>query len=332
MKNIKPATGFLRVFDKKLLSNKKFNIKDTIIVSGTPRSGSTLLMEILATIPSYTYMFEPLNPIWFKESFEKGFRSRTYLSEEQVWSDGEEYLKKVFTGKVFSSEPAYKPRMGMVNHRVFGNKLVVKSVNFNRLLPWISKKFQTRHIFLIIRNPCAVISSQLKTEFFGYRPDKPPFMDIFPTIENINNEIKNINWLDEKILNVIKRINTKEEILAAVWCLDNYIPLLVTEQYRWTPVIYERLINDGEKEIVRIFDKIGEKIPRSTDKHLKEASLSTLKEDKKIVTEKDEQLYKWKKTLSNEQVENILRIVKDFGFNFYLDDKIPDYDDIFITR
>jgi hypothetical protein len=60
-------------------------------------------------------------------------------------------------------------------------------------------------------------------------------------------------------------------------------------------------------------------------RHLEEPSMLTLKGDKTIVTNADDQLSKWKKTLSEEQVERILKIVSDFGLDFYTKDIEPDY-------
>jgi len=330
---MKQMMEILRCFDKIVLDNKKINMKDTIIVAGAPRSGTTWLMELLATMPRYTYLFEPLNPIWFPESYERGFQSRTYLSEKIVWPDGEGYLKKVFTGMVFSSEPAYKPKIEMIMHRLFGNKLIVKSVNWNRLLPWISQRFQLRHMFLMIRHPCAVIDSQLRTGFFGYHPIVPPYTDVFPTLNNILDEVQSIDWLDERVLNILKKIKTKEGILAAVWCLDYYIPLSFSKPHPWVPVIYERLVKYGEKEIARIFNEIGGKnVPKLAYRQLKKASLSTMKDDKKMVAKENEQPYKWEKNLSKEQIDRIFKIVSDFGLDFYPEDLDAKYNDIIVKR
>ena len=87
--------------DKFFLRVKKINIKDTIVISGTPRSGTTWLMEIFIKIPGYTYYFEPINPLWFIKIRGRGFKSRTYLPPDKDWPEGQDYLEKAFTGRVF---------------------------------------------------------------------------------------------------------------------------------------------------------------------------------------------------------------------------------------
>jgi len=146
---LKPEKSFTKIIqclDKTIFNNKKFDIKNTLVITGSPRSGTTWLMEILRVIPGYTSLFEPLNPIYFPESFETGFRSRTYLSPNKDWQIGQEYLRKNFTGQcpystgLLESESYLKMKFSMLIsgllyqlkpdlliHKLLGNKLVVKS-------------------------------------------------------------------------------------------------------------------------------------------------------------------------------------------------------------
>ena len=348
MKPEKSFTKIIQYLDKTIFNNKKFDIKNTLVITGSPRSGTTWLMEILRVIPGYTSLFEPLNPIYFPESFETGFRSRTYLSPNKDWQIGEEYLKKIFTGQypyytgllesgsylnmkfsMLISGLLYQLKPELLIHKLLGNKLIVKFVRFNRLLPWVVKRFQLRNIILIIRHPCAVIASQLKTGFYGYHPAFPPYIDIFPNRKNILDEASKIDVLNHSLLNKLKKIKTKEEILAASWCLDTYVPLSYPKPYPWTVVIYEKLIKDGENEIIRLFNEIGEKkVPHSAFRHIRIPSLLIQKDDHEIILEASEQLSKWKRFLSEKQVERILRVVSDFGLDFYTEDLEPDYENV----
>ena len=308
-------------------NSSKINMTDTIVVAGSPRSGTTWLMEILETIPGYTNLFEPLNPTWFPKSFEVGFQSRTYLPINADWSKGEDYLKKAFTGHIISIPPP--PKLEMIMHRLLADKLIVKSINLNRLLPWISKKFRLRQIFFIIRHPCAVVASQLKTGICGYFSSSEPYKYIFPTLKNILEEASEISELDHYVFNRLKSIETKEEILTAAWCLDNYVPLSSQKPHPWKIVIYEKLVKNGEKEIRYLFDTIREKnIPRSATRHLKILSNSAIKGRNEVLKSKYEKLTEWKRTLSGRQVERILKLVSNFGLDFYTGDIEPDYEHI----
>jgi hypothetical protein len=316
-------------FENMLFSNKKINIKDSIFIAGSPRSGTTWFMNLMMPLPDYTALFEPVNPIWFPEAFKVGFKSRTYLPIDKEWPEGEKYLHKTFSGKVISTIPPYEPNLEVIMRRLIANKLIIKEVRLNRMLPWITKRFKLRGVFFIIRHPCAVISSQLKTGFFGYHPLYPPYKDTCPTLEDILEEASKIDDLDSNIIKKLGKISTVEEILAASWSLDSYIPLTSSRPTPWKTVIYEKLMKDGEKEIRSYFNEIGEKkIPRTTLKNLRKPSWLTIKKEVGNVKKVDLQLSKWKNSLSEKQIERILRVVSYFGLDFYSDDIEPDYDQL----
>ena len=52
----------------------------------------------------------------------------------------------------------------------------------------------------------------------------------------------------------------------------------------------------------------------------------TLGSDRELISNADKQLSKWKKALSDKQIERILKIVRDFDLDFYTEDIEPDYD------
>lgn len=320
-----------------IFKNKKIEMKDTILIVGSPRSGTTWLMDIISNIPGYTYLFEPLNPIWFPESYEVGFRSRTYLKPESNWQEGENYLEKIFTGNIanlpIKDNPIFDLLYGfsfknLIDH-FYANKLIVKSINMNRMLPWIAKFFRLKAILFIIRHPCASIASQLNSGLYGYRSSAPPFYDVPPKIDDILQESSEIKYLDKNIQNLLGDIKTKEEVLAASWCLDNYIPLLQSKPYPWTTIFYEKLVVDGENEIKRIFKNLDIKnIPNSAFNQLKKPSIVTLKEDEKFIKKPNEQVSKWKKYLSEKEIQKILKIVSYFNLDFYSSAIEPIYDKI----
>ena len=85
--------------DQLFFLKKDFDIKDTILISGTPRSGTTWLMELLAAIPDYLTIFEPFNPNWFPQIRKSNLCCRPYLHPDKDSPDIYEYLNKVFRGK-----------------------------------------------------------------------------------------------------------------------------------------------------------------------------------------------------------------------------------------
>lgn len=326
LKIMQPLLLPLQYFDKLVFKYKKIDIEDTILLVGTPRSGTTWLMEIFRAIPGYVSLFEPINPIFFPEAYKIGFEARKYLPTDYNWPEGKTYLKKTFSGGSYTRVPLYQLKPEMIMHRLLGNKLIVKSIGLNRLLPWITKNFNLRAIFFIIRHPCAVISSQLKTGYCGYHLNTKPYSDIFPNASNVYEEASKIPSLDTSLLERLKKIKTKEEVLAATWCLDNYIPLSQPKPHPWKFVVYEKIVIGGEKAVRYLFNEIGEEnIPKSVVKNLRVPSLLAPRDELKVVKNTDKQLSKWKKALSKEQIERILSVVSDFGLDFYTENIEPDY-------
>jgi len=326
-----------QILNKIILKNKKFSVTDTIFVTGSPRSGTSWLMEILRNIPDYTYSFEPLNPIWYHEPRKLGFHSRVYLPPDANWPEGEEYFKKIINGEKVGFQYLYRFTPKEVMSILLGKKLIVKSVRANRLLPWMAKRFQIHKLIFIVRHPCAVIASQLKTGFCGYHDPIFPYGNIFPTNKQILAEASQIDELDDSLLKKLKNIKTREETLAAAWCLDNCIPLLLPKPRPWTFIIYEKLVQDGKKDLTRIFNELGEKnIPQSAYQQLRILSLVSpsrlgLEDEQKAVPNTNIQLSKWKTKLSETQIERILKVVSDFGIDFYTRDLEPEYRNIDIS-
>ena len=66
-------------------------------------------------------------------------------------------------------------------------------------------------------------------------------------------------------------------------------------------------------------------IPKSAFHRIEKPSVVTLKDDQQIIKKSDQQLSKWKKSLSEKQVERILKIMSYFGMDFYNVNIEPDY-------
>jgi hypothetical protein len=329
--NLLSESKFFQFLDYISIDKNKFKEKDTILVVGAPRSGTSWLMEILGNIPKVIYNFEPFNAIWYVKPQKLGFHNRVYLPPDKDWVELENYLKLIFNGGLVSFQYIYHFSPRYLMKILLGNRVIVKSIRINRILPWLTKRFQLENIFFIIRHPCAVISSQIKTGVYGYHNAYPPYKNIFPNREQVIEEASNIKGIDKNFINKIKNYKTQEEILAAVWCIDNYIPISMPKPYPWDFIFYENLVNNGENEITRIFNKIGIKnIPQSAYLSLKKPSLLAPLDELKQVTKNSFQLSKWKKTLSEKQIENILKVVSDFGFDFYSKNAEPNYDKISI--
>ena len=88
-------------------------------------------------------------------------------------------------------------------------------------------------------------------------------------------------------------------------------------------------MKNSEYEINRIFDQLEIKIPDNINNKITQPSFTT---DKIESFNMLSQLSKWKKVLSNKQIDNILNITNKFGVDFYGNDFEPDYSKIYNAK
>ena len=316
--------------DQYLLNLKHIKINDTIVITGTPRSGTTWLMDILSIIPLYRTIFEPLNPYWFPDSRKLGYISRPYVPYNKTWETGKTYLQEIFTGNLHTRNHKYPIQTITLLKSLYAKKLIVKFVRLNRLLPWIANSFQLKQIFFIIRHPCAVIASQLNSGYTSYHSNDGTYKDIIPTIDTVIKEIQEIHEFDADIKQILLKLRYPEEILAAIWCIDNYIPLVHATSNQWETIVYEKLITNTKQEVNHLFHMLHLKhIPDSLFKQLEKPSMVTMEYDKQLIGNTTQQLSKWHNSLSEKQIKRIFHVIKSFQMDFYSNDPEPDYDALY---
>jgi len=290
-------------------------IKDTIAVFGVPRGGTTWLLEILSSLNDYKPIHEPININWFPMIAEIGINNRPYLDINEKNIELKEYFTKIFSGQIPSLHP-----ISSLN-RLFAKKILVKFIRANRILPWISSNFELRSIYLLLRHPCAVIASQIETGVRGYfTPKEVPLKKEMILSEALEIPILKKN---NKLIEKIRTISTQEEILATIWCIEIFIPLSSPRPHPWNLVIYEKMISKWEEEIKRIFESLEENVPENVSKLFSKPSKTT-HDKSNLGTQK--QLYKWKEILSDNQINDILKVVAWFNLGFYGLNAEPDYE------
>ena len=72
------------------------------------------------------------------------------------------------------------------------------------------------------------------------------------TVEDFKQKI-----VSEDILQELQKIKTREEILSAIWSLDQYVPFLYSDEFDFTLVSYEDLVLNAEDTISMILNDIG---------------------------------------------------------------------------
>jgi len=229
-----------------------------------------------------------------------GFDWRTFRFPEEPWDFGEEFLKRVFEGRVINSWTARE--MTEFRAIISAKRMVCKFVRISRLLPWVCSNFAIPLPLHLIRHPCAVVASQLNYGWNNVKqPDVPEFLMAYPNF-----------------VSALKNTNGDEEFLAARWALDQLVPLLWKTPSSLQIVTYEKLILEPERTLSAIASHW------STDSDI-ESALSQLARPSSVVSASGiSGLRGWKKVLSDDQICRILETVKSFGLHFYSTEEVPD--------
>lgn len=280
---------------------KRFTLNNVFVVTSSPRSGSTLLGQALTSIPRSCLLFEPLHLRQVPEAEAADFSWRTHIDPDKSWPQGENFLKGVFKGNVVNNWTA---REMSVFRACLANKLVVKFVRANRLLPWMCNTFHLPSPVFLIRHPCAVVASQLGFGWKGnQRPQTPSFLHQYPRFHQ-----------------ALEQTNSIEEFLASLWALDQLPALLTPYPHHWTTVTYEELILQPERTLSTIFENWKLDVDLAS-------AISSLKVPSSVVSKTGiSGIEGWRTKLSDRQIEKILRTVNAFGINFYSHELEPDYD------
>ena len=109
-----------------------------------------------------------------------------------------------------------------------------------------------------------------------------------------------------------------------MWCVENPIPLSQYSRHDWIFCTYENLCNNTIEETDRILGKLG--IKRTPRINQAINGFYQTRQDSAIRIGKNP-IRDWKKTLSKNEINEILSIVHTFGIKLYTEEllPIPDY-------
>ena len=288
--------------------------EQTVIIAGSPRSGTSWLFEILLELmPRSLGLWEPLrmSKYPYMRSLTSSFRP--YLSPSEQYPGYRQFFSDLLAGRNARFDTIHS-----WNIREFKNylskkpRLLIKFVRANRLLPWLIEHFPFLQVLLIVRHPCAVVASQLNHPSWNYTRIQNDSR--YPVVSReFLRELPHIRKLMDFSL-------TPEEKLAVTWGFDYYIPLRYHIEQKVHTLFYENLVTRGELEMGRITEHLGLNMDPEYLKLLKRPSQSTITNHNMLFTSP---INKWKDQLSPGQVSRIMRVVKGFGLDIYNDQPEP---------
>ena len=277
------------------------DIRRTIVITGSPRSGTTWLAEMVATLPGSAVLWEPCHIANMPAARDAGMTWRTELGPQDDAPAIEAYMQRVLSGRALTWWTA-RLLTGYSPTRTW----IVKFVRANRMLGWLTTRFDTRRPLLLIRHPCATVSSQLEWGFdAGGLPPEQDFVSRNPELRG-----------------VYEGLSTPEERLAFVWAADVYVPLTSPERHRWDVVLYEELVRNPMSEMTRIFRRWGLEPPPNLASRTRKASDTVSARRSGDIS--GATMTSWRDRISDGQAGRILAVTRAFGLDFYGPEPDPD--------
>ncbi|HET9905482.1 MAG TPA: sulfotransferase [Anaerolineales bacterium] len=291
----------IQFFGSHFYFNPDPDIRRSILVAGTARSGTTWLGDLIASQINCRILFEPFNPHLVPEY--RNFNYFQYMRPGVKDQAFYIFAENLFMGKIRNHW------VDRHNERITSEFRLIKEIRANLSLKWLHNNFPEIPIIFLLRHPCAVVSSRME---LGWATD----LDIEPFLSQPN-------LIEDHLgpyLDLIKNVKTFEEKHAIIWSVSNVVPLRQFQPGELKLVYYEDLCTQTQVEMTSVFISLGKKAGVSLTRNFDRPSQTT-RLTSPLVTG-DDNLSGWRKKMTSSQINNVLRIVDRFGLSHLYDDSL----------
>jgi hypothetical protein len=305
------------------LSDSNRDHRNTVILAGVGRSGTTWIANTINYNLEYRQLFEPFNPL--KGIANKGKISSVpaYLRPDDRDKNSLELARSILSGETKDIAIDYE---NFGNRKFFFQKRLIKDISANLFLRWIYVNFPGIPIILLLRHPCAVANSRIKRnialgkQWSLYGLDDPA--SFFQNHKELMTDFL------EPFKNEIEAIGSVFENYIFQWCIANYIPLKQFKVGEIHLVFYENFCVNPENEIKRLFEFLEKDYDELIFSKIKVPSVQAHKYSA-IKTDKNNLINSWKKDLSTAQIDKALQILSLFGLDeIYSENLTPNIDNV----
>jgi hypothetical protein len=281
--------------------------RDTVFLGGSGRAGTTWVSDVINHDGDYRYVFEPFHPNRLK--IVANFRPRQYLRPDDR---DPAYLKpadEILSGRIRSIWT------DKYNRAHLPKKRLIKEVRGNLLLGWMRRNFPGMPIILVLRHPCAVVSSQQKLPW-NWHTDP----DVFLSQEALMKD--HLEPFREALAGVTDPFDRH----VIVWCVENFVPLRQFSKGEIHLAFYEHLVAEPRLEFERMFSFLGRPFDQEALHGLGRPSAVSRSDSPVVVG--GSSVDGWRQDVTAEQVERALRILALFGLDrVYGEDPMPRVED-----
>lgn len=276
--------------------NTNYDCKNTVLLAGVGRSGTTWLGNIVNHSNCFRDIFEPFRPDHTKEW--SNYHYKQYIKSTCQDNDLFMAAQYILSGRVNNKW------CNRFNKKSISSKRMVKEIRANFFLKWLKMNFPEVPLVFIMRHPCAVAVSRKRLGWATH------FDDILSQEELVNDYLS--PFVDE-----IRKCDYDFERQIYIWCIENYVAMNQLEREDFLLVFYEQLCMDPQHELSRIFKYINQPITDEVISVLKKPSAFS-KEDSAIMSGGN-LVSSWRKHVTASQIQTALKIVSHFGLDRFYD-------------
>jgi len=215
----------------------RHDIRDTVLVVSTGRSGSTWVAEVLNHRNEYRLVFEPFRRERVRAA--RAFRIGQYIDPGEQDHPLGPPTDRILAGRVRSWWTDDQNRKRVARRRI------VKEIRITNLLPWIRARHPELPIVYAVRDPVSVARSWLELGWGDNLAELLAQEELLAQFARIDDEIR-----------AVAREGDEVERLVLRWCLENAVPL-GAELPNVHRLAYERLRSAPEEELERLFAYLG---------------------------------------------------------------------------
>ncbi|GAB2175817.1 sulfotransferase [Dongia sp. agr-C8] len=261
------------MFDKLLgkVPHKLFfdrhDLAKAAIISGSGRSGTTWVGQVLGSISHYRLMFEPFHCRETRVIHD--WHWRQYVRPDDQRSTYVDPASLILSGRVHSHW------IDRLNGEVFPRGRLIKDIRIQLLLPWMHKTFPEIPIAIVTRHPCAVALSRMA---LGWQTSLDTFLQQEELVDD---------YLSPFVAEM-ERAEDEFDKNLILWCAENYVPMRYFSRRDTAspapapgnPVYiarYEDICADPEAGFARLADYFGWRISEESKALMKRPSAMTAK-------------------------------------------------------
>jgi hypothetical protein len=284
------------------LSTKSFidihSIDRSILIIGSPRSGTTWISNLINHSNNCRYIFEPDHPC-VEEM--KVFGEQPYYVPVKCRDIKQiEGITKILSGNIKQTF-----WVNQYNHRGFSTRRIIKMVRGHFLLGWIRDLYPQLELVYIMRHPIPVFLSKIETDTSWKNSD-----DFYSNFDLRKSYLEPFEYL-------IASADTgfKKSILA--WCIQNYVALKDLEKQPLNIVFYEDFFLHPELNTRELCDRLSLQFNKQDFEY---ALKKSYKSDKKW--DEHNRLEDWFTRISREQLDYALSCLRTFRLDLYYYDSL----------